>query len=120
MSRKVRSIKNEIVDFDLFDIKEQISRSPKTSDVLMRENYIDIKRRRSPRKDVDQLLAEQEKNKAMVRKRMKDQQKKQQEESKTETSVVESKEVETKAEDTSVEQEKPKAQPKKKKRVIKK
>ena len=66
MSKRVQSIKGETVDFDLFEIKEQISKNPKSSEVMMRENYIDVKRRRTSRKNVSQLLADQEKNKKIV------------------------------------------------------
>lgn len=117
MSRKVKSIKNESVDFDLFDIKEQISKSPKSSDVLMRESYIDIKRRRSPRKDMNQLLAEQEKNKEMVRKRLKNQQRKQEDEK--EPVAEQENVVENVVEEEPVKKE-TKTTKKKKKRIIKK
>lgn len=73
MTRKVQSIKGQEVDFDLFEIKAQISNTPKTSDVLMRETYIDIKRRRPSRKSMAQLLADQEKNKSMVSESIKNQ-----------------------------------------------
>ena len=66
MSKRVQSIKGETVDFDLFKIKEQISKNPKSSEVLMRENYIDVKRRRTSRKNVSQLLADQEKRKKVA------------------------------------------------------
>lgn len=74
MSKKVNSIKGEEVDFDLFEIKAQINSTEKTSDVLMREKYIDIKRRRKNRKTISELLADQEKNKRMVSKSLKKQQ----------------------------------------------
>jgi hypothetical protein len=72
--KEVYSIRNELVDFDVFEIKKQISEAPKSSDVLMREKYVDIKRKRSPRKRIEKLVAEQDKNKLMVRTRLKNKQ----------------------------------------------
>lgn len=117
MSRKVRSIKNEIVDFDLFDIKNQMSQSPKSADVLMRESYIDIKRRRASRKDIEQLQAEQAKNKAMVRRKMKEQQNAEAKKTKTTKADATTETVDT-VEETQEQQTEPKK--KTKKRIIKK
>lgn len=62
MSKNVMSVKGELVDFDLLSIKNQISESPKTDDVVLRERFIDKKRRRGGRK-INQLLSEQAENK---------------------------------------------------------
>lgn len=58
MKRTATSIKGEEVDFDLFEIKNQINNSPKTDDVVERERFIDKKRRRTSRK-IDEVLAKQ-------------------------------------------------------------
>ena len=46
MAKKSRSAKGVMVDFDLMDIKSQISSTPKTIEVTNRENFIDEKLRR--------------------------------------------------------------------------
>lgn len=61
MSKNVMSVKGTLVDFDLLSIKSQISESPKTDDVILRERFIDKKRRRGGRK-VNELLSEQAEN----------------------------------------------------------
>lgn len=61
MSKNVMSVKGVLVDFDLLSIKSQISESPKTDDVILRERFIDKKRRRGGRK-VNELLSEQAEN----------------------------------------------------------
>ena len=67
MTRKVMSIRGEIVDFDLFEIKKQILNTPTTEDGKKRERFIDKKRRRTSRGSFDQLLAQQKQNEAAVR-----------------------------------------------------
>jgi len=57
MARKTRSIRGEIVDFDLFDIKKQMQNAPITTDVKKRENFIDKKRRRNVKNVINTLIA---------------------------------------------------------------
>ena len=59
---KQRSIRGEIVDFDLMKVKSRIESGSKPNDVEMREKYIDIRRRRNPRRNVSDLVREQQKN----------------------------------------------------------
>jgi len=71
MSKKTtRSIRGEIVDFDLLEVKASMERRRKTNGVENREQYIDIKRRRNPRRSVADLEAEQNKNVADAREKM--------------------------------------------------
>lgn len=44
--RQARSIRGEIVDFDLFDIKSQMSNQPKSVEVRAREDFIESRLRR--------------------------------------------------------------------------
>ena len=67
MGKKVLSARGVVVDFDLPQIKNQILKTPKTDDIKKRERFIDKKRRRASRNTVDQLLAQQSQNEAMVR-----------------------------------------------------
>lgn len=69
-NRKVKSIRGEVVDFDLFAIKQQILTSPKTDSATKRERFIDKKRRRTTRNTVSELVAQQSKNEAVVREAM--------------------------------------------------
>lgn len=62
MAKKVRSIKGEVVDFDLLKVKQQIENRDKPDSVEMREKYIDIRRRRNPRRNVADLVNEQRQN----------------------------------------------------------
>lgn len=66
MSRKVKSARGVMVDFDLPLIKNQILKTPKTDDIKKRERFIDKRRRKTSRNTVDQLLASQLENKTMV------------------------------------------------------
>lgn len=68
---KTRSIKGEIVDFDLLKIKQNMEKKDKPEDVAMRERHIDIKRRRNPRRSVSDLIVEQEKNRDDIANRLK-------------------------------------------------
>lgn len=56
MKKKVRSIKGEIVNFDLSNIKDQISNKAPTTDVKNREKYIFSKRRRGSKKAINKAL----------------------------------------------------------------
>lgn len=66
-SRKVKSLRGEIVDFDLFEIKNKILNAPTPDTVAQRERFIDKKRRRGSRKKVDEMLAKQQANESAVR-----------------------------------------------------
>lgn len=61
--RKVQSIKGEIVDFDLLEVKSKMADSPKSESVVQRERFIDKKRRRSNGRKIDEMLEQQSKNK---------------------------------------------------------
>lgn len=56
MKKQVRSIKGEIVNFDLTQIKDQISNKAPTTDVKNREKYIYSKRRRGSKSAVNKAL----------------------------------------------------------------
>lgn len=60
MSRKTTSMRGEVVDFDLFALKEQISGAPKTETIQNRERFIDLKRKRGTKRKLQDMLAEQE------------------------------------------------------------
>lgn len=65
MSRKARSMRGEVVDFDLFAIKEQISGGPVTETIQNRERYIELRRKRGTKRKLDDMLAQQEASKAL-------------------------------------------------------
>ncbi len=44
--RRARSIRGEVVDFDLFDIKNQMASQPKSTEVRAREDFIESRLRR--------------------------------------------------------------------------
>lgn len=67
MSRKVKSIRGEVVDFDLMEIKNKIMTAPTPDTVNQRERFIDKRRRRGSRKKVDEMLAAQQVNESAVR-----------------------------------------------------
>lgn len=46
MSKKVKSARGEVVDFDLLKIKEQIASAPPPTDVRARQDFIDKRLRR--------------------------------------------------------------------------
>lgn len=60
MSRKATSMRGDVVDFDLFAIKEQINGGPITETIQNRERFIDLKRRRGTKRKLQDMLAEQE------------------------------------------------------------
>jgi len=67
MGRQVRSIKGEVVDFDLFEIKKQIEEKPASKDVKNREDFVYAKRKRGSKRTVGKMLNEQRKNTEDVR-----------------------------------------------------
>ena len=80
MSRKVKSIRGETVDFDLIDIKNKIMNAPTPDTVQQRERFIDKRRRRGSRKKVDEMLAQQNVNEASVRAAIEEERRKRQSE----------------------------------------
>lgn len=60
MSRKATSMRGEVVDFDLFAIKEQISGAPVTETIQNRERFIELRRRRGTKRKIQDMIAEQE------------------------------------------------------------
>lgn len=67
---KTRSIKGEIVDFDLLKVKRRMENRDKPDSVQMREEYIEIRRRRNPRRNVSDLVSEQRQNEAVAREKI--------------------------------------------------
>ena len=57
MANKVRSLRGEIVDFDLFQIKSRMLQAPVTNDTKQREQYISKRRRRVLRNKLDDIVA---------------------------------------------------------------
>lgn len=57
MANKVRSIRGEVIDFDLFQIKSRIMQAPVTNDTKQREQYISKRRRRVLRNKLDDMVA---------------------------------------------------------------
>lgn len=60
MERKARSLRGELVNFDLFAIKEQMSEAPITTTIKQREKFIDMKKRRGTRKILNNMVADME------------------------------------------------------------
>jgi len=65
--KKARSIRGETVDFDLLKVKQSIESRNKPESAELRERYIDIRRRRNPRRNVSDLVREQNQNAADAR-----------------------------------------------------
>ena len=65
MSRKARSMRGEMIDFDLFALKEQINGAPITETIQNREKFIDLKRRRGTKRKLQDMLAQQESEKKL-------------------------------------------------------
>jgi hypothetical protein len=61
MKKQVRSIKGEMVNFDLSDIKNQIEQKAPTTDVKNREKYVFSKRRRGSKKAISKAMEAQAK-----------------------------------------------------------
>lgn len=68
--RVVRSMRGEMVDFDLFDLKKQMANAPITEDIKERERFIDMRRKRGTRRKIQEMLAQQVTSEQMVRKAM--------------------------------------------------
>lgn len=68
MNDKVMSLRGEEVDFSLLRMKEQLGGFPKTEDVVLRERFIDKKRRKpnSSRK-VQEMVKAQSENERSVK-----------------------------------------------------
>lgn len=58
MKKTVRSIKGEMVNFDLSEIKDKIGSKAPTTDVKNREKYVFSKRRRGSNRAVKKALEE--------------------------------------------------------------
>lgn len=67
MARTVRSIKGDLVDFDLFEVKKQIGEKPITADVENRERFVYSKRKRGSKRTVEKMLKDQHANAETVR-----------------------------------------------------
>ncbi len=61
MTKKM-SMRGQTVDFDLMKVKQQMADSDKPNSVELREKYINIRRRRNPRRNVSDLISEQQIN----------------------------------------------------------
>jgi len=59
---KARSSRGEVVDFDLLRVKSKMEERNKPDSAVLREKYIDIRRRRNPRRNVADLVDEQRQN----------------------------------------------------------
>lgn len=64
---KVKSSKGATVDFDLMRLKAKMENRNKPDSVELREKYIDIRRRRNPRRNVADLENEQRANETDAR-----------------------------------------------------
>jgi hypothetical protein len=64
MTKKVRSMKGDMVDFDLFKIKEQMAKKNKSEEAKAREQFVYSKRRRGSKKTIDTMQREQQERKA--------------------------------------------------------
>lgn len=67
---KVRSIRGVVVDFDLLKVKQAMENREKPDSVELREKYIDIRRRRNPRRNVADLVNEQKRNEEDAREKI--------------------------------------------------
>lgn len=56
MAKKVRTAKGQIVDFELFKIKESLSNFPTTVEVKARERFIENKMKRKLKKAKNKML----------------------------------------------------------------
>ena len=67
---RTQSIKGETVDFDLMRIKSSMENRDKPDSAELREKYIDIRRRRNPRRNVADLVNEQRLNQEDAREKI--------------------------------------------------
>lgn len=56
MARSVRSMRGELVDFDLMSVKEKLASGPVLPETLDRQRYISKRRRRVLKTDVTQMV----------------------------------------------------------------
>lgn len=56
MARTVRSMRGEMVDFDLMSVKEKLASGPVLPETLDRQRYISKRRRRVLKTDVTQMV----------------------------------------------------------------
>jgi hypothetical protein len=75
MSRKTKSARGEMVDFDLLQVKSKIQEADKPLDVKTREDFVHLKRKRRGSSKISEMIKkqseklEQEKEKEMEEKR---------------------------------------------------
>lgn len=115
-NKKMRSIRGELVDFDLLKVKSTIENRDKPDSVEMREKYIDIRRRRNPRRNVADLVDEQRQNEQDAREKI---QKSKEARVLAQAKKAEEGEEETPVKASAVEPTPTEAPPKSKKRVVK-
>lgn len=65
---KIKSARGQILDTDLFKIKQQLN-SGKTDQTIKRENYVNDRRRRSSSRRISEMLA----NEQMVKQKLEEQ-----------------------------------------------
>lgn len=63
MAKRTTSIKGEVVDFDLLDIKSKMEKTDKPLDVKTREDFVHMKRRRRGAVNMVALAESRNKNK---------------------------------------------------------
>lgn len=76
-ARPQKSFRGEIVDFDLYEAKSKLLNSPVPDASQRREIFIDHRRRRRPRRPIDEIQREQTTNEASVRAAIEEQRRKQ-------------------------------------------
>lgn len=64
---KSKSMRGQVVDFDLLQMKSKISKKDTPADVKLREKFIHSKRKRNSKKAMARLREDQEKNAEQVR-----------------------------------------------------
>lgn len=85
----IRSIKGSEVDFDLMKVKQNMLQRDKPNGVEVREQYIDIRRRRNPRRNVADLEREQQANVADAREKIQQSKKTREADEKTASEIKE-------------------------------
>ena len=62
MARHDKSIRGEMIDFDLISLKSQISDTPRSTEAEDRERFVYSKRRRGTKRTVEEMLDAQKAN----------------------------------------------------------
>ena len=65
-SRKVVSMRGEVVDFDLFAIKEQLNEAPVTETIEDRHRFINLRRKRGTKRMLQDMVSQQADNERNV------------------------------------------------------